>query len=188
LRSSDLAPAAEDDGSEIARPAAAAKKVALYASLAHAAATVEGDAGRLQQVFTNLLSNAIKFTPQQGAVEVSLVQAGDRIRLAVRDNGAGIAPEFLPHVFERFTQADTSSTRRAGGLGIGLALVRNIVDLHGGQVRAESAGPDRGATFTVELPAAGAAAPAPAAPAPPPLPVLPPTALCGDAGDGGCGR
>jgi PAS domain S-box-containing protein len=151
---------------EIARPAAAAKKVALYASLAHAAATVEGDAGRLQQVLTNLLSNAIKFTPQQGAVEVSLVQAGDRIRLAVRDNGAGIAPEFLPHVFERFTQADTSSTRRAGGLGIGLALVRNIVDLHGGQVRAESAGPDRGATFTVELPAAGTAAPAPAAPAP----------------------
>jgi PAS domain S-box-containing protein len=153
---------------EIARPAAAAKQVALYASLDRAVPTVEGDAGRLQQVLTNLLSNAIKFTPQQGAVEVSLVQAGDRVRLAVRDNGVGIAPEFLPHVFERFTQADTSSTRRAGGLGIGLALVRNIVDLHGGQVRAESAGTDRGATFTVELPAfaSGAAAPAAAAPAP----------------------
>jgi PAS domain S-box-containing protein len=153
---------------EIARPAAAAKQVALYAALDRAVPAVEGDAGRLQQVLTNLLSNAIKFTPQQGAVEVSLVQAGDRVRLAVRDNGAGIAPEFLPHVFERFTQADTSSTRRAGGLGIGLALVRNIVDLHGGQVRAESAGIGRGATFTVELPAfaSGAAAPAAAAPAP----------------------
>jgi PAS domain S-box-containing protein len=153
---------------EIARPAAAAKKIALYASLANAVARVEGDAGRLQQVLTNLLSNAIKFTPPQGAVEVSLAQVGDRVRLAVRDNGAGIAPEFLPHVFERFTQADTSSTRRAGGLGIGLALVRNIVDLHGGQVRAESAGPDRGATFTVELPAsvAATAAPAPSAAAP----------------------
>jgi CheY-like chemotaxis protein len=94
---------------------------------------------------------------------VSLAQVGDLVHLAVRDNGVGIAPEFLPHVFERFTQADTSSTRRAGGLGIGLALVRNIVDLHGGRVRAESAGADRGATFTVELPAsaAGAAEPAP---------------------------
>ncbi len=152
---------------EIARPAAAAKKIALGTAFERPLALVEGDAGRLQQVLTNLLSNAIKFTPQGGTVEVSLAQAGDRVRLAVRDDGAGIAPEFLPHVFERFTQADTSSTRRAGGLGIGLALVRNIVELHGGAVRAESAGKDRGATFTVELPAsaAGAAAPAAARPA-----------------------
>ncbi len=153
---------------EIARPAAAAKKITLGTSLEQPVAPVEGDAGRLQQVLTNLLSNAIKFTGQAGAVEVSLARAGDRVLLAVRDNGVGIAPEFLPHVFERFTQADTSSTRRAGGLGIGLALVRNIVDLHGGQVRAESAGANRGATFTVDLPAsaAGAAAPVPAAAAP----------------------
>jgi PAS domain S-box-containing protein len=147
---------------EIARPAAAVKRIALDTVLGHAVATVEGDSGRLQQVLTNLLSNAIKFTPQGGAVSVSLAQAGDRVRVAVRDNGAGIAPEFLPHVFERFTQADTSSTRRAGGLGIGLALVRNIVDLHGGQVRAESEGAGRGATFTVELPASAAASVAPA--------------------------
>jgi PAS domain S-box-containing protein len=152
---------------EIARPAAAARGVALRETLAQPATTVDGDAGRLQQVLTNLLSNAIKFTPQSGEVTVSLAQAGDRVRLAVRDNGAGIAPEFLPHVFERFTQADTSSTRRAGGLGIGLALVRNIVDLHGGTVRAESPGPGGGATFTVELPASAVAVALPAsAPAP----------------------
>ena len=141
---------------EMARPAAAAKNIALGTVLEPPVARVEGDAGRLQQVLTNLLSNAIKFTPQGGAVEVSLEPLGDRVRLAVRDNGVGITPEFLPHVFERFTQADTTSTRRAGGLGIGLALVRNIVELHGGEVRAESAGPGRGATFTVDLPAAPA--------------------------------
>jgi PAS domain S-box-containing protein len=138
---------------EIARPGAAAKRIELRVTLGQPRITVEGDSGRLQQVLTNLLSNAIKFTPQEGTIEISVRRAGDRIRLAVRDNGAGIAPEFLPRVFERFTQADTSTTRRAGGLGIGLALVRNIVELHAGEVRAESEGPGRGATFTVELPA-----------------------------------
>ena len=138
---------------EIARPAAGAKHIELRVAFDHPVITVDGDTGRLQQVLTNLLSNAIKFTPQQGAVETSVRLAGDRIRLAVRDNGAGIAPAFLPHVFERFTQADTSTTRRAGGLGIGLALVRHLVELHGGEVRAESEGVDRGATFTVDLPA-----------------------------------
>jgi PAS domain S-box-containing protein len=142
---------------DMARPAAAAKRIALETALSPVAA-VEGDAGRLQQVLTNLLSNAIKFTPHDGLVAVTVRRDGDRVSVAVRDNGAGIAPEFLPHVFERFTQADTSSTRRAGGLGIGLALVRNIVDLHGGTVRAESAGPGRGATFTVVLPALAGAA------------------------------
>ena len=150
---------------EMARPAAVAKRIALQAALDGPVAMVEGDAGRLQQVLTNLLSNAIKFTPAGGTVTVTLAQVGDRVHVAVRDDGAGITPAFLPHVFERFTQADTSSTRRAGGLGIGLALVRNLVDLHGGQVRAESEGNGRGATFTVELPAsaAGLATPAPAA-------------------------
>jgi PAS domain S-box-containing protein len=138
---------------EIARPSAAAKRIELRVTLGAPRATVDGDPGRLQQVLTNLLSNAIKFTPQDGGIETSVRRVGDRIRLAVRDNGAGIAPEFLPHVFERFTQADTSTTRRAGGLGIGLALVRNIVELHGGVVQAESEGPGRGATFIVDLPA-----------------------------------
>ncbi len=138
---------------EIARPAAGAKRIELRATFDHPGISVEGDAGRLQQVLTNLLSNAIKFTPEQGFIETSVRLVGDRIRLAVRDNGAGIAPEFLPHVFERFTQGDTSTTRRAGGLGIGLALVRHLVELHGGEVRAESEGLGRGATFTVDLPA-----------------------------------
>ena len=137
---------------EIARPAASAKRIALRVAFDHPVITLQGDTGRLQQVLTNLLSNAIKFTPSQGAVGISVRLAGDRVRLAVRDNGAGIAPEFLPHVFERFTQADTSTTRRAGGLGIGLALVRHLVELHGGEVRAESEGVGRGATFTVDLP------------------------------------
>ena len=92
--------------------------------------------------------------PERGAVQVALLKNGERVQLQVRDNGIGIAPEFLPHVFDRFTQADTSSTRRAGGLGIGLALVRHIALLHGGQVRADSAGIGRGAVFTVDLPAA----------------------------------
>ena len=138
---------------EMARPAANAKHIELRATFDHPVINVEGDHGRLQQVLTNLLSNAIKFTPQQGTVETTVRLARDRVRLAVRDNGAGISPEFLPHVFERFTQADTSTTRRAGGLGIGLALVRHLVELHGGEVRAESEGVGRGAVFTVDLPA-----------------------------------
>ena len=137
---------------DIARPAANAKRIDLRLAFDHPVITVDGDSARLQQVLTNLLSNAVKFTPQDGTIETTVRLAGDRIRLTVRDNGAGIAPEFLPHVFERFTQADTSTTRRAGGLGIGLALVRHLVELHGGEVRAESEGPGRGATFTVDLP------------------------------------
>jgi PAS domain S-box-containing protein len=100
---------------DTARPAAAAKHVELRAAFDHPVVTVEGDGGRLQQVVTNLLSNAIKFTPENGRVEVGVLLAGDRIRLSVHDDGIGIAPEFLPHVFDRFTQADTSTTRRAGG-------------------------------------------------------------------------
>jgi PAS domain S-box-containing protein len=138
---------------DVARPAANAKRIDLRLAFDHPVITVDGDSARLQQVLTNLLSNAVKFTPQDGTIETTVRLAGDRIRLAVRDNGAGITPEFLPHVFERFTQADTSTTRRAGGLGIGLALVRHLVELHGGEVRAESEGPGRGATFTVDLPA-----------------------------------
>jgi PAS domain S-box-containing protein len=144
---------------EIARPAASAKQIELRTAFDRPAITVEGDNGRLQQVVTNLLSNAIKFTPQDGTVETTVRLAGDRVRIAVSDNGAGISSEFLPHVFERFTQADTSTTRRAGGLGIGLALVRHLVELHGGEVRAESEGVGRGSVFTVDLPAPALVAP-----------------------------
>src|SRR4051812_20962135 len=140
------------------RPLAAAKHIELRFVPDDPATLVVGDAGRLQQLASNLLSNAVKFTPERGAVSVVLLKNAERVQLQVRDNGIGIQPEFLPHVFDRFSQADTSSSRRAGGLGIGLALVRHIALLHGGQVRADSAGPGRGASFTVDLPGAPAAA------------------------------
>jgi len=142
------------------RPGAAAKHVDLRFTPDDTAISVIGDAGRLQQLASNLLSNAVKFTPERGSIVVLLLKNGERVQLQVRDNGVGIAPEFLPHVFDRFSQADTSAARRAGGLGIGLALVRHIALLHGGQVRADSAGVGRGATFTVELPALASGSPA----------------------------
>jgi PAS domain S-box-containing protein len=139
---------------EAARTGVAAKRIDLRFRPDDPAIMVVGDAGRLQQLASNLLSNAVKFTPEGGSVQVALLRNGERVQLQVRDNGIGIAPEFLPHVFDRFTQADTSSTRRAGGLGIGLALVRHIALLHGGQVSASSGGIGKGAVFTVDLPAA----------------------------------
>ena len=143
---------------DAARPVAQAKHIELRFAPADPATMVIGDAGRLQQLVSNLLSNAVKFTPEQGSISVILHRSGERVQLQVKDNGIGIAPEFLPHVFDRFSQADTSAARRAGGLGIGLALVRHIALLHGGQVRADSAGAGRGATFTVDLPGAPASA------------------------------
>jgi PAS domain S-box-containing protein len=143
---------------DAARPGAAAKEIDLRFTPDDANIAVVGDSGRLQQLASNLLSNAVKFTPERGSISVLLLKNADRVQLQVKDNGIGIAPEFLPHVFDRFTQADTSAARRAGGLGIGLALVRHIALLHGGQVRADSAGVGRGSTFTVELPAAPASA------------------------------
>lgn len=143
---------------DAARPVAQAKHIELRFAPADPATMVIGDAGRLQQLVSNLLSNAVKFTPEQGMVSVILHKSGERVQLQVKDNGIGIAPEFLPHVFDRFSQADTSASRRAGGLGIGLALVRHIALLHGGQVRADSGGAGRGATFTVDLPGAPASA------------------------------
>jgi PAS domain S-box-containing protein len=142
---------------EAARPGAAAKEITLRFTAGEPVMVV-GDAGRLQQLASNLLSNAVKFTPERGLVLVSLLKSGERVQLVVKDNGLGISPEFLPHVFDRFSQADTTSARRAGGLGIGLALVRHIALLHGGQVRADSPGLGKGATFTVDLPAAPLAA------------------------------
>ncbi|MFT3768288.1 MAG: CHASE3 domain-containing protein [Minicystis sp.] len=119
---------------------------------------VVGDAGRLQQVIGNLASNAVKFTPAGGRVEIRAARVGDRVVITVRDTGEGIDAEFLPHVFDRFRQADASAARRHAGLGLGLAIVKGLTEMHGGVVRAESDGRDRGATFTVELPAAAPAA------------------------------
>jgi CheY-like chemotaxis protein len=113
---------------------------------------ITGDKDRLQQIAWNLLSNAVKFTPRDGRVTVTLRRTADDVVLVVRDTGIGISREFLPCVFDRFSQADSSATRRHGGLGLGMAIVRHLVELHGGTVRAESDGEDRGATFTATLP------------------------------------
>jgi signal transduction histidine kinase/DNA-binding response OmpR family regulator len=133
-------------------PAAAAKGITLERDLDGHTAPVLGDADRLQQVVWNLVSNAIKFTPMGGQVAVSLEQLADEIVLRVRDSGRGISASFLPHVFERFRQADASTSRSSSGLGLGLAIVGHLVELHGGRVEAESPGEGRGATFTVTLP------------------------------------
>ncbi|GAT34958.1 PAS domain S-box-containing protein [Terrimicrobium sacchariphilum] len=137
---------------ETVRPAATAKGVRLQPILDGSAGPVSGDPNRLQQVFWNLLSNAIKFTPRGGRVQIILQRVDSHIEVSVADNGEGLAPEFLPYVFDRFVQADSSSTRGHGGLGLGLAIVRQLVELHGGSVHAESPGPHQGATFTVSLP------------------------------------
>jgi signal transduction histidine kinase len=137
---------------EAVRPTADAKAVRLHAHADPAVGPVSGDADRLQQVVWNLLSNAIKFTPRGGRVEVRLEAVDGQVRLQVIDTGRGISAEFLPHLFERFRQAEGPAARSIGGLGLGLAIVRHLVELHGGTVRADSAGEGRGATFTVELP------------------------------------
>ncbi|HEX8688431.1 MAG TPA: PAS domain-containing protein [Pyrinomonadaceae bacterium] len=138
----------------VVRPAASEKGVQLQAVFDPGAGTVSGDPARLQQVVWNLLSNALKFTPGGGRVQVRLRRAGPQVEIAVSDTGQGIEPGFVPHVFERFRQADMGTTRRHGGLGLGLAIVRHIVELHGGTVEAESPGGGLGATFNVRLPAA----------------------------------
>jgi signal transduction histidine kinase len=117
-------------------------------------AIIIGDQARLQQVVWNLLSNAIKFTPEEGAVRVSLDVTESRVELVVGDTGVGITPAFLPHVFERFRQEDARVTRAHGGLGLGLAIVRHLTEMHGGSVAAVSAGEGKGATFIVRLPTA----------------------------------
>jgi signal transduction histidine kinase len=133
--------------------AAEAKGIQLEIVIDSSALRIEGDPGRLQQVVWNLLANAIKFTPEGGKVQVRLQRLPAALQIQVSDSGAGISPEFLPFIFDRFRQADGSTTRNHGGLGLGLAIVRHLVELHGGKVSAESEGEDRGATFTVTLPA-----------------------------------
>ncbi|MCA1594149.1 MAG: response regulator, partial [Acidobacteria bacterium] len=137
---------------EALHPAAEAKNVRVQKVMDTGIVSVAGDPGRLQQVVWNLLSNAIKFTPKGGRVQVRLERVNSHIEIAVSDTGAGIKPEFLPHVFERFRQADQATTRQYGGLGLGLAIVRHLVELHGGTVQAESEGEGQGATFIVKLP------------------------------------
>src|SRR4029453_16048650 len=116
------------------------------------AVPVLADPERVHQILTNLLTNAIKFTPDGGCVELGCVAEGREAVITVRDTGEGVAPEFLQHVFERFSQADRSRSRRHRGLGLGLSIVSHLVDLHGGRVTAESPGPGRGTTMTVRLP------------------------------------
>ena len=139
---------------EAVRPAAEAKGVRLQKVMDTGLVSVSGDPVRLQQVIWNLLSNALKFTPRGGRVQVRLERVNSHVEIAVSDTGSGIEPDFLPHVFDRFRQADGTTTRHHGGLGLGLAIVRHLVELHGGTVRAESAGEGHGATFTVLLPVA----------------------------------
>ena len=138
---------------DVVMPTATAKHVAVRTSLDPGTPRVLGDYDRLQQIVWNLLSNALKFTESGGTIDVRLERVGTSARIAVRDTGHGIDPEFLPFVFDRFRQSDSSSARRHGGLGLGLALVLELVELHGGRVRAESGGEGKGATFTIDLPA-----------------------------------
>ncbi len=142
---------------ESIEPLAEQKKIRLTAKIDPAAGPVCADVERLQQVFGNLLSNAVKFTPQGGSVELRPANEGDWMVATVQDTGRGIAPELQPHVFERFRQGDASTTRSEGGLGIGLAIVRHLVELHGGEVSLESAGVGHGTTFRVRLPRASQA-------------------------------
>jgi signal transduction histidine kinase/CheY-like chemotaxis protein len=136
------------------RPAADAKKITIELHSAAGAADVRGDSDRLQQIAANLLVNAVKFTPAGGKITVTVRSTGAQAELIVADTGEGIDPKFLPHVFTRFRQADSTATRRHGGLGLGLSIVTNLVRLQGGEVDAESRGLGHGATFTVRLPLA----------------------------------
>lgn len=151
VRSLQLAPIIEA-AIDTARPAADAKSIRLQPILDSSAGPVSGDSERLQQIVWNLISNAIKFTPKQGRVHIRLERINSHVEIAVSDTGIGISAEFLPYVFERFRQADSSSTRSYSGLGLGLAIVRHLVELHGGTVSVASPGEGQGSTFTVKLP------------------------------------
>ncbi len=135
------------------KPAADAKSIDVQMKIEPDAGVVSADAERLQQVVWNILSNAVKFTPRGGRVEIELARAADNVELTVRDTGIGISKEFLPHIFERFRQQDASTTRERGGLGLGLGIARQLVEIHGGTIDAHSDGPGTGATFRVVLPA-----------------------------------
>jgi CheY-like chemotaxis protein len=137
---------------ETVRLSAGAKNIRLQKVLDPLAGIVSGDPARLQQIVWNLLSNAIKFTPKGGRVQVVLERVSSHVEISVTDTGQGIQPEFLPYVFDRFRQADASTTRNYGGLGLGLAIVKHLTELHGGSVKVNSAGEGKGATFIIALP------------------------------------
>jgi CheY-like chemotaxis protein len=137
---------------ETVRLAAQAKSIQIQTQVGSQVGKVSGDASRLQQIVWNLLSNAIKFTPQGGRVDIRLERIGSHAQITVSDTGKGIPTDFLPYVFDYFRQADATTTRKFGGLGLGLAIVRHLVELHGGTVQADSPGEGQGATFTVRLP------------------------------------
>jgi PAS domain S-box-containing protein len=165
-----------DAAVETVRPAADAKNIGLEKQYDPAVAMIAGDPARLQQVIWNLLSNAIKFTPRDGLVRIALRQSAEQVEIMVQDSGIGIRPEFITHVFERFRQGDASTTRQHGGLGLGLSIVKHLIEQHGGTVRVDSEGEQRGASFTICLPAANPqllAARADRAPYSPPSPHTP---------------
>jgi PAS domain S-box-containing protein len=137
------------------RPAADAKGIRLQPLLDPAVGPISGDADRLQQIVWNLLTNAVKFTPKGGRIQIQLQRVNSHVEIVVTDSGIGISKEFLPHVFDRFRQADASTTRIHGGLGLGLSIVHQLVDLHGGTVSVQSEGEGKGATFTISLPFVG---------------------------------
>ena len=145
-------PVVVDQSIESVLPAANAKGIRIRTVLDPRAAPISGDPERIQQVVWNLLSNAVKFTPRGGQVQVRLERVDSHVEIVVSDTGIGIAPEFLPHLFERFRQADASMTRERGGLGLGLAITRHLVEMHGGTIHASSSGRGTGATFRVRLP------------------------------------
>jgi CheY-like chemotaxis protein/two-component sensor histidine kinase len=136
----------------VVRPTADAKGIRIEAQIDNMPAVISGDANRLQQVIWNLLSNAVKFTTSGGRVMVKVTQANAAVEISVTDTGQGIAREFMPYVFDRFSQADSTTTRHHGGLGLGLAIARHLVEIHGGTIRAASRGVGEGATFTITLP------------------------------------
>jgi signal transduction histidine kinase/CheY-like chemotaxis protein len=150
-RAADLA-ALVDEAVEVVRPAAAGRHLTLHVTRGDDRFVLVADPDRIRQAVWNVLSNAVKFSERGGAILVDVRRSGSQFAVVVTDTGTGIDPAFLPHVFDRFRQADSSTTRRTGGLGLGLALVRSIVELHGGTVSAASDGPGRGATFTITLP------------------------------------
>ena len=141
-----------NDATDALRQSAVAKDIRIQPILDSRIGLVRGDSNRLQQVLWNMLSNAVKFTPKGGRIQVVLERVNSHAEISVEDNGIGIRPEFLPYVFDRFRQADPSTTRRYGGLGLGLSIVKNLVELHGGSVRVKSPGENLGSTFIVSLP------------------------------------
>jgi CheY-like chemotaxis protein len=168
-----LVPPLVDTAVESLRPAAEAKQIAVDVVLESPMPALAADGQRLKQVVWNLLSNAIKFTPSGGSVQIHLATVDGELVLSIADTGVGFQPEVASHLFERFRQGDSSSTREHGGLGLGLGIVRHVVELHGGTVTASSAGENTGSTFVVRIPMRVLdAPPVELAPAPPPAPLL----------------